>query len=556
MFMKYCHHPNIVRVLNVISPEGLLVFCESRVVSLSSQLDTVPPIAIVMEYVDHDLLGLQKSCRMGYSNWLSIDAVRWFAYQLFSVLAYLHSRNIIHRDIKSANLLISSTGDLKLADFGLSRRISNPLITEFTNRVITLWYRPPELILGATRYGPEVDIWSAGCILGELLTGAILFPNYNDNEFFQLDLIFRRCGYPDDPALLLAIETNHLTFAKHPRVIPQILDDMCRSAKGRNYQPIPANALDLMDAILQTSPSKRPSAVQVLRHPFFQGMGEVTFSFPIVMEGGCHDLEMRQRIKRSEVSVGVGREAQKGVVSDTVVIKRRKDVDNWCSPGGLIDLTGSPISTGEEVSEKVEEEKEKGVVVKEKRERKERRVNRGKEKREKVKSKETTRRKEMSEKKEAVKRAAKKEMMKETAKKKEKETAKEKEKETAKKEMMKETTKEMMKETAKEMMKETAKKEKETAKKEKETAQINIPTIPIVTTSRRVTARYLEECARWDRRLEKEEEKAEALRRRREEMRRKREELKAHNVLMHDLALVSKQEEKEKAKAQVATTSS
>lgn len=536
MFMKYCHHPNIVRVLNVISPEGLPIFCKSCVVSLSSQLDTVPPIAIVMEYVDHDLLGLQKSCRMGYSNWLSIDAVRWFAYQLFSVLAYLHSRNIIHRDIKSANLLISSTGDLKLADFGLSRRISNPLITEFTNRVITLWYRPPELILGATRYGPEVDIWSAGCILGELLTGAILFPNYNDNEFFQLDLIFRRCGYPDDPALLLAIETNHLTFAKHPRVIPQILDDMCRSAKGRNYQPIPANALDLMDAILQTSPSKRPSAVQVLRHPFFQGMGEVTFSFPIVMEGGCHDLEMRQRIKRSEVSAGVGREAQKGVVSDTVVIKRRKDVDNWCSPGGLIDLTGSPISTGEEVSEKVEEEKEKGVVVKEKRERKERRVNRGKEKREKVKSKETTRRKEMSEKKEAVKRAAKKEMMKEAAKK-EKEAAKEKEKGTAK-----------------EKEKETAK-EKNTTKSETEAKNTPVP-LPIVTTSRRVTARYLEECARWDRRLEKEEEKAEALRRRREEMRRKREELKAHNVLMHDLALVSKQEEKEKEKAQVTTTSS
>ena len=537
MFMKYCHHPNIVRVLNVISPEGWLAFCKSRVVSLSSQLDTIPPIAIVMEYVDHDLLGLQKSCRMGYSNWLSIDAVRWFAYQLFSVLAYLHSRNIIHRDIKSANLLISSTGDLKLADFGLSRRISNPLITEFTNRVITLWYRPPELILGATRYGPEVDIWSAGCILGELLTGAILFPNYNDNEFFQLDLIFRRCGYPEDPALLLAIETNHLTFAKHPRVIPQILDDMCRSAKGRNYQPIPANALDLMDSILQTSPSKRPSAVQVLRHPFFQGMGEVTFSFPIVMDGGCHDLEMRQRTKRCEVSVGVGRETQKGVVSDMVVIKRRKDVDNWCSPGGLIDLTGSPISTGEEVSEKgiVEREKvvsEKGVVerekvVSEKRERKERRVNRGKEKREKVKSKETARRREASEKKEMMKR-------------------------TIKKNSEKETTKEK---NTKEMEKNTKEKEKEKDTKEKETAKIT-PTLPIVTTSRRVTARYLEECARWDRRLEKEEEKAEALRRRREALRRKREEMKAHNVLMHDLALVSKQEEKEKVKIQVATTSS
>lgn len=155
-----------------------------------------------MEYVDHDLLGLLKSSRMGFSNWLSIDAIRWIMYQLFSSLAYLHRNNVIHRDIKPANLLITSQCDLRLADFGLSRRIGNPLITKYTSRVITLWYRPPELILGSTFYGPEVDIWSAGCILVELLTGTTLFPNYNNNEYYQLQLIFSRCGYPDDPLLL------------------------------------------------------------------------------------------------------------------------------------------------------------------------------------------------------------------------------------------------------------------------------------------------------------------------------------------------------------------
>lgn len=156
-----------------------------------------------MEYIENDMLGLLKSARMGYSNWLSIDAIRWISYQLFSALSYLHSHNIIHRDLKPANLLITSNCDLKLADFGLSRQIGNVLVSNYTNRVITLWYRPPELILGATHYGPEVDIWSAGCILGELLSGSSLFPNYNnDNEFSQLQLIFRSCGYPDDPTLL------------------------------------------------------------------------------------------------------------------------------------------------------------------------------------------------------------------------------------------------------------------------------------------------------------------------------------------------------------------
>ena len=166
----------------------------------------MPPIAIVMEYVDHDLLGLQRSSRKGQTKWLSIEAIKWIMFQLFSALSYLHSHNIIHRDIKSANLLITSTGDLKLSDFGLSRRTCNFLISEYTTHVITLWYRPPELILGISRYGSEVDIWSAGCIFGELLSGETLFPNYNNNEFDQLDLIFRCCGYPSDPLLTQAIQ--------------------------------------------------------------------------------------------------------------------------------------------------------------------------------------------------------------------------------------------------------------------------------------------------------------------------------------------------------------
>lgn len=159
-----------------------------------------------MEYVEYDLLGLLKSARMKYSKSLSVDAVRYIAFQLFSALAYLHNHNIIHRDLKSANILISSNCEVKLGDFGLSRCIGNIMISEFTNRVITLWYRPPELILGSTHYGPEVDIWSAGCILAELLSGDTLFPNYNNSEISQLQLIFQKCGFPDDPLLLELLE--------------------------------------------------------------------------------------------------------------------------------------------------------------------------------------------------------------------------------------------------------------------------------------------------------------------------------------------------------------
>ncbi len=80
-------------------------------------------------------------------------------------LSYLHHKGVIHRDIKGSNILINNRGELKLADFGLARFYQKRRRTDYTNRVITLWYRPPELLFGATVYGPEVDMWSAGQVL-------------------------------------------------------------------------------------------------------------------------------------------------------------------------------------------------------------------------------------------------------------------------------------------------------------------------------------------------------------------------------------------------------
>ena len=257
-----------------------------------------------MEYVDHDLLGLLKSARVGYTEWLSVTSVKWIMFQLFSVLNYLHTSHIIHRDLKSANILITRTCDLKLADFGLSRFINNPMITNYTSRVITLWYRPPELLLGVSQYGPEVDIWSAGCIFVELLTGMVLFAAHEHTELCELELIFQRCGYPDDPTLLHLMRSVHQIRIPHrknnirfprrfPRSIPAVLRDFCRATKCRDFREIPAEALDLIDSILQTSPRKRWTAEQILRHPFFAEMGSLSFAFPALDRGGFHDLEVK-----------------------------------------------------------------------------------------------------------------------------------------------------------------------------------------------------------------------------------------------------------------------
>lgn len=120
---------------------------------------------MVFEYMDHDLTGILNNDAVVYR----LPHIKCLSKQLFKGLEYLHSRKIIHRDIKGANLLLNNKGYLKIADFGLARRIhldrdsGEPLQDfEYTNRVVTLWYRSPELLFGSCSYGFEVDLWSAG----------------------------------------------------------------------------------------------------------------------------------------------------------------------------------------------------------------------------------------------------------------------------------------------------------------------------------------------------------------------------------------------------------
>lgn len=113
---------------------------------------------MVFEYVHHDLVGVLQQTQFN----LMPEHLKSLSHQMLAGLAYLHSKAVIHRDLKASNILVDTNGRLKLADFGLARFYQKRRQADYTNRVITLWYRPPELLLGATVYGPEVDIWSAG----------------------------------------------------------------------------------------------------------------------------------------------------------------------------------------------------------------------------------------------------------------------------------------------------------------------------------------------------------------------------------------------------------
>jgi len=137
---------------------------------------------MVFEYMDHDLTGLSDRPGMRFT----IPQIKCYMKQLLLGLHYCHINQVLHRDIKGSNLLIDNHGILKLADFGLARSYSYDHTAHLTNRVITLWYRPPELLLGSTKYGPAVDMWSVGCIFAELLYGKPILPGKNEVWFLKI----------------------------------------------------------------------------------------------------------------------------------------------------------------------------------------------------------------------------------------------------------------------------------------------------------------------------------------------------------------------------------
>ena len=155
---------------------------------------------MVFDYMDHDLTGI-----LGHPTFrLEPAHIKHLAQQFFEALHYLHHRGVLHRDIKGSNILLNNDGQLKIADFGLARFYTKNSKKEldYTNRIITLWYRPPEILLGATAYGPAVDMWSAACVFIELFTRQPAFPGRT--EIDQLDIIYDVMGKPTEkvwPAL-------------------------------------------------------------------------------------------------------------------------------------------------------------------------------------------------------------------------------------------------------------------------------------------------------------------------------------------------------------------
>ena len=192
--LKELEHPNVVSLLDVVHADHkLYLVFEYLDKDLKKHMDDSETICKNAD-IAIDQSG-DRSKRSRKAGGLPENLAKSYLRQLLSGIAYCHTHRVLHRDLKPQNLLIDNRGNIKLADFGLARAFGVP-VRNFTHEVVTLWYRPPEILLGEKIYSTAVDIWSLGCIFAEMLTKKPLFPG--DSEIDQLFRIFRLLGTPDE----------------------------------------------------------------------------------------------------------------------------------------------------------------------------------------------------------------------------------------------------------------------------------------------------------------------------------------------------------------------
>ena len=226
-----------------------------NVVQLYEIIQDVDKIVLIFEYADMDLK-IYVDKEKGIKD---LKLIQQFTLQILNGLYYCNINRIIHRDLKPQNLLlITSEMKLKLCDFGLSRMFSLPM-GKMTHEIITLWYRPPEVLLGIENYTTKVDSWSIGCIMAEMITGKPLFPG--DSEIGQLFKIFQIMGTPNEESWpgITKLKDYSINF---PQWKPKKLKDL--------FPNFDKDGLDLMEKFLQMDPDKRITIKDALNHPFLE----------------------------------------------------------------------------------------------------------------------------------------------------------------------------------------------------------------------------------------------------------------------------------------------
>lgn len=277
-------------------------FDHPNVIGLLEMMVEQSQIFMIFDYMDHDLTGLLTHPELNLT-----ESHRKFIFkQLMEGLEYLHKKQIIHRDIKGSNILLDNIGRLKIADFGLARTmkiLKDGESPDYTNRVITIWYRPPELLLGSTDYGREIDIWGVGCLLIELYSKMAIFRGFD--EVGQLNKIFNIMGTP--------------TIEEWPQIQNLPWFEMLKpkinkvSEFSKQYKPLMSEqSFSLAENLLRLNPHKRFTATEALTHPYFtQGPMPEPLYFLKEMKGEWHEFETKKRRRKERKRLQDEKEREK-----------------------------------------------------------------------------------------------------------------------------------------------------------------------------------------------------------------------------------------------------
>ena len=239
--VRSIHHPNIVKIDEIV-----LDYSQEE-----------PQINIIMEYVPHELRYLNKHLGKTFS----IPQVKSIMFQLLSGLAELHRRFIFHRDLKTSNILYGHDGVIKLCDFGLARRYSD-VQKCYSGNVVTLWYRAPELLLRTKNYSAEIDMWSMGIILAEILLNDVPFKA--DSEIRMFEKIINALGTPDSLEFPefgdLLLKNNIPNWPRKPE--GSLFKQLQRKGLSKD-------GLALFRKMLHFNPKVRITAQEALKHVWF-----------------------------------------------------------------------------------------------------------------------------------------------------------------------------------------------------------------------------------------------------------------------------------------------
>ncbi len=242
MILKRLNHKNILSLLEIVTKK---------------EKNKTGIVYLVFEYMEHDISGL-SNMKINFP----IECIKCIMYQILEGLQYLHKNNILHRDIKTANILLNNKGEVKIGDFGLARIINPNLKKRITNRVVTLWYRAPELLFGENIYGSAIDVWSVGCVFSELITGVPLFKGWRESD--QIEKICEIIGTPD--------ESNWPGVSKlefYSKLCPKKKYDFSLRKIYDDNDKVDDVCFDLLKKMLYLDPKQRIKVDDALQHEFF-----------------------------------------------------------------------------------------------------------------------------------------------------------------------------------------------------------------------------------------------------------------------------------------------